>query len=184
MNTPNPKCTSGSKLRNNVSRWWIFPIVILVIYGLLFLCSPSDASQALRSSGNVLRTLVWPMLLVFMMIMALNLFVKPSQINRFFGRNAGVKGYILSATSGIISTGPIYAWYPLLQDLRARGAADSLIAVFLFNRAVKPFLLPVMIGYFGWKYVVILTILMVLGSFAVGYCMTILMKEEQGLCDQ
>jgi len=40
-----------------------------------------------------------------------------------------------------------------LKELRKKGAADSLIAVFLGNRAVKPFLLPIMISYFGWVYV-------------------------------
>jgi hypothetical protein len=48
--------------------------------------------------------------------------------------------------------GPIYAWYPLLKELREKGAANSLIAIFLGNRAVKPFLLPIMISYFGWVY--------------------------------
>ena len=79
----------------------------------------------------------------------------------------------MSAVAGIISTGPIYAWYPLLKDLREKGAGESSIAKFLYNRAVKPFLLPVMIGYFGWLYVVILTILTVLASVVVGFFVSI-----------
>jgi len=57
----------------------------------------------------------------------------------------------------------------LLKDLREKGAAHSLIAVFLYNRSVKPFLLPIMIAYLGWIYVVILTIMTVIASFATGY---------------
>jgi len=52
----------------------------------------------------------------------------------------------------VISMGPIYAWYPLLKELRGKGATNSFIAVFLGNRAVKPFLLPIMISYFGGMY--------------------------------
>ena len=75
---------------------------------------------------------------------------------------------MLAAAAGIIAAGPIYAWYPLLADLKKKGAGYALIAIFLYNRAFKPFLLPVMIGYFGWKYAVVLGILMFLGSFAMG----------------
>ena len=68
----------------------------------------------------------------------------------------------LSALAGIISTGPIYVWYPMLKDLREKGAKHFLIAVFLVNRAVKPFLLPVIISFFGWIYALVLTVLTVL----------------------
>jgi uncharacterized membrane protein YraQ (UPF0718 family) len=61
----------------------------------------------------------------------------------------------------------------LLKDLRDKGAGESSIAIFLYNRAVKPFLLPVMISYFGWLYVVILTVLMVLASVVVGFFVSI-----------
>ena len=81
---------------------------------------------------------------------------------------------ILALVAGMISAGPIYAWYPLLKDLREQGAHEGPIAVFLYNRGVKPFLLPVMIGYFGWRYVLMLTLLMIVGSIVLGYGMQML----------
>jgi len=114
------------------------------------------------------------------LMILINLFLKPAQIVKFLGRGAGAKGILLAAAAGIISTGPIYAWYPLLRDLKGKGAANSPIAIFLYNRAVKPFLLPVMIAYFGWIYVVILTALTVLGSIAVGYFLDVLTRKEDG----
>jgi uncharacterized membrane protein YraQ (UPF0718 family) len=111
-------------------------------------------------------------------MLVLNLFVKPAQIARFLGKGAGVKGIIFSVVAGIISMGPVYAWYPLLKEVREKGAGDGPIAIFLYNRAVKPFLLPVMIAYFGWAYVGILTILTVSGSIAIGYCLTVLMRNN------
>jgi len=122
-----------------------------------------------------------PLCLVFVLMILLNLFLKPAQIARFLGKGAGTKSILLSAAAGIISTGPIYAWYPLLRDLKGKGAGNSPIAIFLYNRAVKPFLLPVMIAYFGWVYVVILTILTVLGSIAIGYSLSALTKKEESL---
>jgi len=54
------------------------------------------------------------------------------------------------------------------------------IAVFLYNRAVKPFLLPVMIAYFGWVYVGILTVLTVLASIVNGYLVAMFAKRKTG----
>jgi uncharacterized membrane protein YraQ (UPF0718 family) len=82
--------------------------------------------------------------------------------------------------AGILSAGPVYAWFPLLKGLREKGADASLIAIFLGNRAVKPFLLPVMISYFGWKYVLVLTVLTSVGAVAVGCTVGIFVQEDEG----
>jgi len=107
----------------------------------------------------------------------MNMFLKPAHIIGFLGKESGGKGIILSVAAGIISMGPIYAWYPLLRELRQKGTTNSLIAVFLGNRAVKPFLLPIMISYFGWLYVILLTLFTIAGSLAVGYLVNILVKD-------
>ena len=155
------------------NRTFLFPVGILVIYAILFLADPEKAGQAIKGSGNVLLNMLVPLILVFFIMLLINLFLKPAAVAKFLGKGSGIKGIVLAAVAGIISTGPIYAWYPLLKDLREKGAGESSIAIFLYNRAVKPFLLPVMIGYFGWLYVVILTILTVLASVVVGFFLII-----------
>ncbi|MFO8100992.1 MAG: hypothetical protein R6U37_02320 [Dehalococcoidia bacterium] len=161
-----------------VSRWWLFPLGVLAIYGVVFLLSPDDAGQAFSSSGHVFRSIAWPMAVVFGVMVLLALFVKPSQIVRFLGSGAGKRGFILSVVAGIISMGPIYAWYPLLKELRDKGATNSLLAVFLYNRSIKPALLPVMVGYFGWIYVGVLTVFMIAASAVAGYFTGVLSEEE------
>ena len=158
----------------------IFPLLVLVVYGILFALNPEQAIIALKSSGELCLNILLPLALVFVVMIILNLFVKPSQIARLLGSGAGVKGILLSAAAGIISTGPIYVWYPLLKELRQKGAGNMPIAVFLYNRAVKPFLLPVMIAYFGWLYVSILTVLTVLASVANGYFVDMFTKTKSG----
>ena len=133
--------------------------------------------MALRSSGKIFINLGVPLCLVCALMVAANLFLKPARITRFLGKEAGIKGIILSAAAGIISTGPIYAWYPLLKELREKGARNSQIAIFLGNRAVKPVMLPVMISYFGGLYVLILTLFIIIGSLAAGYLVGMLVKE-------
>jgi len=144
---------------------------------MLCAIDPHKALMAMRNSGNLLLYIALPLVLVFVIMLALNLFVKPAQIIRLFGKGLRIKGIVLSLVAGIISMGPIYAWYPLLKNLREEGAGTGPIAIFLYSRAVKPFLLPVMIAYFGWVYVVILTVLTVIASIAIGYSMSVFMKE-------
>jgi len=59
-------------------------------------------------------------------------------------------------------------WYPLLGDLKEKGMKDSLIATFLYNRAVKIPLLPMMVDYFGWDFALALSIYMILFSVVNG----------------
>jgi len=171
----------SAKRRIRVPRVFLFPAFVLVLYGILFAVFPDKTGVALNRSGNIFISMLVPLALVVLLMLALNLFLKPAQVVRFLGRGAGIKGAVLSALGGIISTGPIYAWYPLLTELRQKGAGNSMLAIFLGNRAVKPFLLPIMVSYFGWTYVVILTVLTVAGSLGVGYSVGALVREQTGL---
>jgi len=175
------KSQKPKRVASQSSRYMlIFPLLVLVIYGVLFVLTPEQALVALKSSGKVCLNILLPLALVFVVMLVLNLFVKPAQIVHLLGSGANIKGILLSVAAGIISMGPIYVWYPLLKELREKGAGNMPIAVFLYNRAVKPFLLPVMIAYFGWVYVVILTVLTVLASIVNGYLIGIFAKTKTG----
>jgi len=165
------------KGKKDFARMFIFPVCVVACYGMLCAIDPHKALMAMRTSGNLLLYIVPPLALVFVIMLVLNLFVKPAQIARLFGRGANIKGIVLSVVAGIISMGPIYAWYPLLKNLKEEGAGTGPIAIFLYSRAVKPFLLPVMIAYFGWVYVGILTALTVFAAIVIGCFMSVLMKK-------
>jgi uncharacterized membrane protein YraQ (UPF0718 family) len=98
----------------------------------------------------------------------INYIVNPKTIYRYVGKESGIKGWLLTVSAGILSHGPIYIWYPLLKDLRNHGMNIGLIAVFLYNRAIKIPLLPLMIYYFGLIFVVVLAIYMIIASVIQG----------------
>jgi len=164
-------------IKGQINRAIFFPGIILTLYILLLIITPEKALVALKSSSQVFIRLCVPLGVVFILMLLFNLYLKPADIVRFIGKESGIKGKFISASAGIISVGPVYAWYPLLKELKEKGASKALIAIFLCNRAIKPFLLPVMISYFGWVYVSILTLFTLLGSFIVGYCIHILVKN-------
>ena len=145
-------------------RAWLFPLGVTAAYGIFFMRSPEKAARALETAGSVLEQAALPLALAFGMMFLLNRWVTPARVSALFGRHSGIKGMLLSTIAGVLSMGPVYAWYPFLNALRSKGATDFHLANFISNRAVKPVLLPLMIFYFGWTFTVILTALSLAGA--------------------
>ena len=158
----------------------VFSFSVLGLYLALWHVAPEKTMVAMRSSVGLFSHVLLPLCLAFLVMIGLNLFLKPPHLARFLGKETTIKMKILAAVAGIISAGPIYAWYPILKDLRERGAKHSLIAVFLVNRTVKPVLMPVMVSIFGWAYVLILTLLTIAGSVCVGFVVGALVDSPTG----
>ena len=158
----NAQSTAGGK------KWqWLFPIGMITLYIVLYFIAPGRTVEALMVSGTILKQIALPLLLAFLMMVVLNLFIRPAQVSRFLGGRSGIKGVVLSSVAGILSMGPIYAWLPFLAAIRDKGASDFHLANFLSSRAIKPVLLPLMIGYFGWRFSLILTVLNAAGALFV-----------------
>jgi uncharacterized membrane protein YraQ (UPF0718 family) len=68
-------------------------------------------------------------------------------------------------------------WYPLLQEFQQKGLKNGFIACFLYNQAIKIFLLPILLVYFDIKYVIILTIVMIFMSILQGLIINRLIKN-------
>lgn len=123
-----------------------------VLYLILWVSVPDRTLHALVAAGRILIQVSGPLTLAFFLMFLLGLFVTPIHVTRFMGRKAGALGLLLSSLAGIVSMGPVYAWYPFLSSLKEKGASDLFLANFLSNRAVKPVLIPLMISYFGWRF--------------------------------
>lgn len=99
-------------------------------------------------------------ILVFILFVLTDYFVDPKKLVKLIEKKHNVWGWLIAGFAGIISTGPIYMWYPLLNEMQKQGVKNSLISIFLYNRAIKPALLPMLIFYFGLTYTIVLTIVM------------------------
>ena len=139
-------------------RPWLFPAGVTLAYLILAITWQDRTLAALQASGRILLQVSLPLLIAFALMFLLNLFISPAHVSKYLGRGTGFRGILLSAASGIISMGPIFAWYPLLKALKEKGASDFHLANFLANRAVKPVLLPLMIAYFGWRFSIVFTV--------------------------
>jgi uncharacterized membrane protein YraQ (UPF0718 family) len=148
---------------------WIFLIIVLLFYLVFSFINGEAVMAGFKVFLSIIKRMLPILAIVFGLIFVSNLFVNNQMVLRYLGAGAKRKGWLIAIVGGILSAGPIYMWYPLLQDLKQKGMRDALIATFLYNRAVKIPLLPIMVLYFGVKLVVVLTVCMILFSIVDGY---------------
>ena len=145
-----------------------FLIFVMSLYAILFLTDSGKIYRALRMSLDIFIQILPVLVLVILLMWISSYFLKPKTVSKYLGGESGIKGWILAASFGIVSHGSIYVWYPLLKEMRGHGMRDGLIAVFLYNRAVKIPLIPVMVYYFGAVFVSVLTVYTVIASLIEG----------------
>lgn len=133
-------------------RPWLFPLGVASLYGFGLVFMPKETGHALGMCGLIFRQLALPIGLALVTMVVFNRFLSPALVTRFLGRSAGLKGVLFSSLAGILSMGPIYAWYPLFKNLKEKGASVFHVANFIGCRSIKPALLPVMVAYFGWEF--------------------------------
>ena len=150
---------------------------VVLLYGVAYLFDVSRALKSFEGFTHVLGTLV-PILIVVTVLTALiHLFIDPKSLAKHLGEESGVKGWIIALSAGVVSHGPMYAWYPMIQGLREKGARDGLIIAFFYARAVKVALLPMMVAYFGLTFTVVLTVLILLAAWGQGVVMNWLIRH-------
>ena len=157
---------------------WLFLGVMLLVYAVTAFVDISLARQSLIFFTAVLAQVVPVLVAVFVLMVLVNLFLTTERIRKYLGTTSGIKGWLLAIVGGILSTGPIYTWYILLSELKQQGMKASLVAVFLYSRAVKLPLLPLLIHYFGFTYTLILSCYLIIFSIISGIFMGMLTSES------
>lgn len=145
----------------------IFLIVIALLYLTTYLISPSFLIPTLEKFKNIFLTIIPIFVLVFVIMFILNYFISPKSLAKRLSKKRK-RNWFFVILAGIISTGPIYMWYPMLSELKEKGLRNSFISTFLYARAVKPALIPLMIFYFGLTFTIILTVNIIIFSIIQG----------------
>ncbi|PIN98465.1 MAG: hypothetical protein COT90_04175 [Candidatus Diapherotrites archaeon CG10_big_fil_rev_8_21_14_0_10_31_34] len=152
--------------RKFVFKFW-FLILMILVYACLFLFEGKLFFSSTDFFLKILLNLIPVFVLVFVLMSLINFFVSTKTVSKYFV-SSGKKSWLFAVVAGILSMGPVYIWYPFLQDLKEKGFNEGLIAVFLYNRAIKIPLIPLAVFYFGLKFVVILAFVMIVFSVIQG----------------
>jgi len=162
----------------NISGPWKFLIFVILIYILILIFNPSAFFNTLNFSKKIFLEIIPVFIFVFILMALSNYFITPKFIIKHL-KEKGIKKWFFVIVGGILSSGPIYMWYPLLGDLKKKGLSNGLIACFLYNRAIKIPLLPIAITYFSLKYIIVLFIVMIVFSVIQGILINKLMEGER-----
>ena len=148
--------------------WW-FLLAAIALYVFLFFLHPALFKASFNYFVKLLKTIAPILALVMAFMWILDLLVNPKRIRGLLGHEAGLRGWVIAIIGGVLSHGPVYAWYPLLTDLQKQGARPAFIAAFLYARSIKLPWLPMLAFYFGTTYMMLLTVIILLISPLMGW---------------
>ena len=161
--------------RKGVYTFWL---VVLIVYFLAFVFSPDLALNSLKETVQIFRKIIPIFFLILVVMVFMNLFLTPERIKKHFGEEVGLKGWLYAIIFGVVISGPPYIFYPMLKEMKKHGLKISYLSAFLYNRNIKIPLIPAMIYYFGWTYVLIMTVLVVIFSIINGLVMEKIVGEK------
>jgi len=162
------------KWLKKISFSWIFLAIVVLIYLALLFYNPDLFFGALGFSLDILIKILPFFVLAFVLLVIAGYFITTQYLLRHL-QGGKIKKWVYVIIGGIFSSGPIYMWYPLLADLREKGLNPGLIACFLYNKAIKLPLMPLLVLYFGVAYTITLSLVMILFSIIQGILINKLM---------
>ena len=152
-------------------------IVVLIYLGIIVL--DSDKLPMIWSEFVAIWVKILPIFaLIIILTTLINYFLKPKHIIKHLGEESGVMGTVYAIIGGILSHGPMYVWYGMLEEMREHGLKDGLIATFLYARAVKLPLLPFMIGLFGVTFTIVINLYILLFAVLQGKIIDNILRKD------
>ena len=165
-------------MKIRIQKKWYFLIMIIFAYIILLIFNKESFYSSLSFFKKILLNILPVFVTVFILMVFTNYFITQEFIIKHT-RKRGIKKWFFIIIGGILSSGPIYMWYPLLADLKNKGLSYGFIACFLYNRAIKIPLLPLIILYFGWKFVIVLSFVMITASIIQGIIINNIMEVKK-----
>ena len=155
---------------------WYFLLIVILIYIVIFFVKRNAIIPSLDFFLMIIKKILPVFLLIFILLFLLNYLINSNKIISFLSKGSKIKGWLIFVVGGILSTGPVYAWYPLLKDLKERGIRYGYLSAFLYNRSIKIALLPLFIYYFGIIFVIVLSLVMIAASILQGVILEKIME--------
>jgi len=158
----------GTGKQRKSSGEYYFLGLVLAVYIVTFFFKPDAIQQSFMKSGLLGLCLLPAFVVVVLFMGIINYFVTPQVVSKYMGQGSGFKGWLLALATGILSHGPVYIWFPFLKELRDQGMTSGRAAVFLYSRAIKIPLLPIMVYYFGLMFTIVLQCWLIAASLVLG----------------
>ena len=156
-----------------------FLISVVFLYLILFIIDFEHSFMGFEKFIDIMYQLLPIFIFIIILTTIINYFLQPKKIMKHFGEDSGKKGIFYMLIGGILSHGPMYAWYGLLEDMRKHGLKDGLIIIFLYSRAIKLPLLPFMIEIFGIVFTIVINIYIIIFAILQGTIINRVLKNTK-----
>lgn len=166
------------KILKNIPKAWQFLLLVILMLCTVYFFDPIAAKLTLLNSYKILKKLLPSLFLIFAFMFIFNILVTDKIIKKHLQKENGLKKYFIVALAGILSTGPIYMWFAFLSTMKDKGVNEGLLSIFLYNRAIKLPLLPLMIDYFSFKTTIVISILVFIFSFINAIFINLFFKKQ------
>ena len=164
------KLKLNEKIKSGLIKLIKFIIVIAILLGGLYYIFPNKISSGLGISGKygVEMVTIFPAILVLMGLA--DVWIPKSLINKYLGKESGLKGVLLSIFLGTLPTGPLYIAFPIAAELLKKKARISNVMIFLGVWASSKIpQIGVEIKFLGLKFALIRHILTLISLLIIGY---------------
>lgn len=154
--------------------------VIGIIFILINFLFPLQAQGVYSVSLSYLQEMVFIIPPVFILMGLFEVWVPKEFIQKYLGKEAGIKGIALAFVFGTIPTGPIYIAFPIAAAMLRKGARLMNIVVFLgIWAAAKLPQLMVEIKFLGPAFTALRLVLTVGSVVAIGFLVEYFMRRKE-----
>jgi len=156
---------------------WLVSFAIFISVSFLIGFQPGkDISISFRQFFIEMVTFI-PFL--FIIIGLFDVWFPKSKIEKHIGQESGIKGIILVIILAMLQAGPLYGAFPVAYILHKKGASIKNIFIYLgaFSCLKIP-MLGIEMGYLGWKFTLVRTLVSLPLFIGIGYFMEYRLKSK------
>jgi uncharacterized membrane protein YraQ (UPF0718 family) len=157
------------KVYNKMGFKNLFFLFVLIIYLVVLFVDLDNFVLAVKKAFNLFFSVLDVFFIVFCFMVLMGLFVKQKTMVKFFKSSKKFLNWIFVIGLGILSTGPIYMWYPLIEKFKKSGMKIRYQACLLYNRSVKIPLMYYFVLIFGFRVFLVMIVLQVVFSVINGF---------------
>lgn len=157
----------------------LFILLIAAAYIAMFIINQNMGIASIKNSFYYIKEMIMIMPVIFVLTALLDLWVPKEKIMKYLGKEAKVKGVVLSLALGSISAGPIYAAFPLCVMLHKKGASVRNLVIILSAWAVikVPMLLNEL-KFLGFKFMAVRWVLTVIAIVVFSWITAKIVKDD------
>ena len=150
-------------------------IIVAVAIAVSFV-DPSKTKIAVVKTIKNLFILLPTIVAVAYFTGIINVWLNQKTIAKWIGRESGIKGRFLGMLFGTFMVGPVFVFFPFMNELIGKGAEVGVIITVIGSWTVKINWLPFGISVLGWKFIVVMNLLIMAFALLNGYLISWILK--------